>query len=509
MITFLRLHEAHPPLFYALMRLWLSVAGKSDAAALALPITLGATLVPTIYLIGKSLFSKLVGLVAAALAALSPALSEHSALVRPYSFLPLVGLVSVYALIRGVEHGRARVWFLYTLSAITLLYTHHWAWVVLAGHWVATAVVASQPSFERRNKLVREWFIVQSLIAFAYLPWVTTLLYQVQHGGHGPLVVPRTDIPLFIGQALQGLLQSTVLGYVPMVEPGSIASSTPIFAIAMLALGVGGLLLRDALPRSPFREAELQASRLQADSSVAITMLLVIPVAAWIVAAALSVHSNMLLPRGLVILSPPLILALAYWVARPRDLFTVPFIAAVAGILGSYIVGLDALDRSPRSNARELATAVAQRTTSSDLVIITPEWYSSSLNRYFSSSVAQIDFPHFDRIGAVDYLDIRSRTADPAAFGAINERIELAWKNHQRVWLICPQQIPPSQNPEAIAQGLASRNYVVVGVTRATQIYSLILGLYGPADTTLIGSSRPSRDEYLYARLFSRKTKGL
>ena len=79
MLDFLKLHESHPPLFYAVMRLWLSAFEDSDASAVVLPVTFGVILVPTLYFVGASLFSRRLGLLAAALGALSPALTEYSA----------------------------------------------------------------------------------------------------------------------------------------------------------------------------------------------------------------------------------------------------------------------------------------------------------------------------------------------------------------------------------------------------------------------------------------------
>jgi hypothetical protein len=86
MMDFLRLHESHPPLFYILMRVWLSMAGNSDAAALALPVAAGVALVPVIYFVGTSLFSQPIGLIAAGLGPEDITLGEQS---------PSFGLVGV------------------------------------------------------------------------------------------------------------------------------------------------------------------------------------------------------------------------------------------------------------------------------------------------------------------------------------------------------------------------------------------------------------------------------
>jgi uncharacterized membrane protein len=101
MLDFLRFHESHPPLFYALMRAWLAVAGSSDAAALVPPVLFGTLLAPCLYAVGARVFSRRTGMIAALLAAVAPLLVEYSAQVRPYSLLPLLCLLSTYFLWRG------------------------------------------------------------------------------------------------------------------------------------------------------------------------------------------------------------------------------------------------------------------------------------------------------------------------------------------------------------------------------------------------------------------------
>src|SRR5260221_13875552 len=58
MMDFLRFHESQPPLFYLLMRGWLSLTAGSERTAVVLPLLFGVALIPLMYGVGASLFSR-------------------------------------------------------------------------------------------------------------------------------------------------------------------------------------------------------------------------------------------------------------------------------------------------------------------------------------------------------------------------------------------------------------------------------------------------------------------
>src|SRR5688572_26782753 len=116
MIEFLRLHESHPPFFYLLARGWSGVLGGGDATLLVLPLVLSLLLVPVVYLAGKAMFGRSAALLAAAFAAISPALTEHASQLRPYGLLPVLVTASAASLLQGLEYGRRRDWAVFVFS---------------------------------------------------------------------------------------------------------------------------------------------------------------------------------------------------------------------------------------------------------------------------------------------------------------------------------------------------------------------------------------------------------
>jgi len=505
MMSFLQYHEAHPPFFYLLMRLWVSAVGAGDVATRLLPILLGTALIPAIYVVGKSLFSAGTGILAAGLSAFSPALSEHSALARPYSLLPLLVLVSAYGLILGIERGTWKSWLIYVLAVLGLVYTHHWTWLVLAGYAVATAIVAGIGigNGRARRSVLREWSLAHALIAVGASPLIWWLTTQSEHGGHAPQVLRGAGDLLGFGlEGIRVFFQSTVLGYVPLGDPSVVTAALRVFAAAIIVISCVALFL---LNTGSYRRNG--GSARSARSRLTVAVFLIVPSVTWLLAMVMSVRSNMLLTRCVVMLAPLVILVFSHWLVRPSgQRLRVVRSALIGGALASYVAGLYALNRSWRSNARELATAVAGRIADTDLVIIVPEWHASSFNRYFAPSNQQINFPHFRRTGAVDYLDIRSRTADVRALARLETEIREAWECGRRVWFVSS---PLAGSPAVLEQAsvnLTSPSFMSVGVARASQIRALITERYGAPDTTLRDHHYQPTDEYLQASLFTAKS---
>ena len=140
MIDFLRHHESHPPLFYILMRWWLSVFGDSEPAALALPVLCGVALIPAAYYVGNRVFAGWTGVIAALLVATAPLLAIYSGYVRPYSLLPLLCLGSVHLLSRRIGGAGTTTWAAQAIINLAMLLTHNWAWMVYGAESVVVGI---------------------------------------------------------------------------------------------------------------------------------------------------------------------------------------------------------------------------------------------------------------------------------------------------------------------------------------------------------------------------------
>jgi 4-amino-4-deoxy-L-arabinose transferase-like glycosyltransferase len=501
MIDFLRFHESHPPLFYALMRLWTSAVGDTDSMSILPSVLIGAAVIPAIFAIGRSLFSVRVGFVAAALATFLPALVEHAGTARPYSMLPLLTLVSVYALILATHESSARMWAGYVVSTIVLLYTHNWPWLILFGEWVAVAIFVAARS-KGRGRLIRNWATVQGIIAAAYLPWLPTLLYQAKHAGHAPSEINiKSDFALGLVASARRFLESTIIAPVQLFSQQSYDTEAVLFAVPLLFLIAMQFLFARAATRHPVsgsHNGQLQTT--------AMGYLVIVPSAAFLAALAISPRTELMLARCLAAFAPLLLLAMGAWLGRARDRLQLTLGAAtVAVFLATYVVSLAQLLPTSRSNARELAAAIGSRTQLSDLVVVSPDWLASSFNRYFEPGVEQIDYPEFQREGAINFADFLERFQNEAAMERVLLRFKTLREESRRVWLVNDFRKIRQRSPAQIRKLLSSKNYGLVSYARTAQLRLALDSLYGPPDTLRVTGGRVQRYEFFTALLYSPK----
>ena len=190
MLEFLRLHESHPPLFYALMKIWGSITGFDERAMLVLPIMLGAAMTPVTYIVCHALHSSRAGVIAAVIVTFSAGMVEYSGQIRPYCILPTLILLSCAAFVQAIERRTLRAWMRYALWTILGLYTHNWVWLIVAGQVVAFGVVLSRTP-GGAGGLIAQFASSWAAIFALYLPWLSAFLFQATHAGHPPFLVDR------------------------------------------------------------------------------------------------------------------------------------------------------------------------------------------------------------------------------------------------------------------------------------------------------------------------------
>lgn len=505
----LRFHESHPPLFYLLMRGWLSLAGGTDRAALLLPVLFGIALVPVMLIAGRQLYSARAGLIAAALTAIIPTLAEYSAEVRPYSLLPLLVVLSCWVLVVALKRTSLMLWSAYAVSAITLVYTHNWTWVIIAGQLAATATVIVRADRRRRSELMVRSGAAFILIGLAYLPWLPVLRYQAAHAGHPPHHFKNlAGMLLLVPDGFLRAIQSTLLPPVktlPMlllVATGLVAVS--VFALVRRLNNKHAKITNESARLSSWRAATAPDSEAMHVNAVFVTVCIV----ATLAASILSVHSDMMQARCLAMLTPLLVLLVAGRIDRvlsrnPPASRARRLMFAIAAVVSlSYILRLDFLITVPRSNAREVADAVDNAAEASDLVIVEREWLAASFNHYYRAPNAEIDFPSFGRRNSPDFADVWSRLEDPRALSRVQAEITAAKEAGRRVWLVGDRQnLNPLSNKD-VADAQGQGNYIALSKLRATQINDMLVREYGPPVQAIQRAGTPSRYEELHAFLF-------
>jgi hypothetical protein len=275
-----------------------------------------------------------------------------------------------------------------------------------------------------------------------------------------------------------------------------------VYALPLLAV----TLAQFVFVRAVRGETLLAANERNHLQRAAMRCFLVIPLTAFFIALAASPKSELMLSRCIASVAPLLLLALSAWLGKQRAR-SAALIAAVTVVvfIVSYVVALDKLLATSRSNARELGETIARRTASSDLVVISPDWIASSFNRYYIPQVEQIDFPEFRREGAVDfarYLD-RFRSEEPLTHA--HARFVQAHAEGRRIWLVIESRKIRNFSPDMLQTMLNSDSYGLLATARTAQLRLALDSVYGSPDTLVVSTAPTQRYEFLQALLYSRK----
>jgi hypothetical protein len=99
--------DQHPPLYYFLLNLWITINGDTPYAVRLLSVLFSTATIPVIYLIGNRMSGAVVGLAAALLLALSPFHIFFAQETRMYTLLTFNAAVAIYALVWLLTDARA------------------------------------------------------------------------------------------------------------------------------------------------------------------------------------------------------------------------------------------------------------------------------------------------------------------------------------------------------------------------------------------------------------------
>jgi mannosyltransferase len=132
MLSSMFAHETNPPLYFALAWMWANVFGTTELALRSLSALAGTAVIVLAYLCGCELVSRSAGLVAAALAALSPFMIWYSQEAREYMLLAaLCGASLLYFARAWHDHSKRNLVGWAAFSSLALL-THSFAAFLVA-----------------------------------------------------------------------------------------------------------------------------------------------------------------------------------------------------------------------------------------------------------------------------------------------------------------------------------------------------------------------------------------
>lgn len=166
------------PLYYSIFHYWLLLFGNDSFSARFFSVLFSVLNIPLLYILGRKLFNKEVGLLAAFLMAFSPLHVEYGQEARPYSLLLFIGLLSMITLWNYLKRpADYRMLIVLTLSNIVGVYTHFDYWILISAQIGLCATFYFQPRFTIGRPTIRNILISTALIPFiTFIPW---LIYAI------------------------------------------------------------------------------------------------------------------------------------------------------------------------------------------------------------------------------------------------------------------------------------------------------------------------------------------
>ena len=184
-------------LFALIEKIWCDVFGHSEFSLRFLPAVFGILTVPALYMLGRTLFSSSVGIIAGLLVAVNPCAIYFSQDARPYSLFLLLTIISTDFAIRSFR-GESGTWrVLFALSAIAGLYVHPYG-VFLLPFYAAVPFLLSAKPFPPAAR--RRYFKVLGWVVAAYVPMLLvfahTLFGKISGRLHDADFIPRATLSL-------------------------------------------------------------------------------------------------------------------------------------------------------------------------------------------------------------------------------------------------------------------------------------------------------------------------
>jgi Dolichyl-phosphate-mannose-protein mannosyltransferase len=170
MLHFVAADAVHPPLFYALLKVWIEIGGESLLWLRLLPSLISiAAVVPFLLLCRELGLRATETRLALPLMAVNGYLIKYAQEVRMYSLLLLLALCSLWLFVkffRSVDGAKRQLAWLFAVNLL-LVYSHYYGWMVVA-------VEALSLLIKGRGK--RLWFFISVLaLILCFSPWLYAL----------------------------------------------------------------------------------------------------------------------------------------------------------------------------------------------------------------------------------------------------------------------------------------------------------------------------------------------
>ena len=231
LLSFVALDLIHPPLFYALLKLWIIVGGDSLLWLRLLPVTLSViALFPLIGLCRELKLGGWTQVLALFLLAINGSMIKYAQEVRMYSLLMCVSLFSMWLFARYFVRGKSFLPLI--IVNVLLVYSHYFGW------FIVLAEVAAVASFQRVK--LRQIVSMLAITLIGFLPWLAAVWHASGTGSGLAQNIGWMSRPGI--QAIAALFLGLIEPFyfqMSSADPASVYKvSVPLLLIVLVAAGI-------------------------------------------------------------------------------------------------------------------------------------------------------------------------------------------------------------------------------------------------------------------------------
>jgi uncharacterized membrane protein len=168
--------DAHPPLFYVLLKAWGSMFGWSELSLRGMSAVLSAATVGVIAVLLRQLFSTRIALYMLPFIMLAPFWLRYGYEIRMYALAGLIGALGTLLLVAALKNKKEKKWWIfYALSVAAGMYTLYMTAVLWLAHFVWLLIYHRQKFWSQR------WVWSYAAAAVLILPYIPTIIFQLTH----------------------------------------------------------------------------------------------------------------------------------------------------------------------------------------------------------------------------------------------------------------------------------------------------------------------------------------
>lgn len=228
--------DVHPPMYYLISKVWVSVFGTSVFSIRFMSLLFSLGIIFLVYKIIENLFSQKAAFWSAILVAFSPFMIRFAQEARMYGVVAFFTTLATYYFIKFVKENKNKYLVGYVLAMIVAMYTQYYSFFVIISLWAIYAII----TWKKKGLLNWKWWAANLSLLVLYLPWFPVAYRQVTRVSGSYWIQPEW---ITIRTVPNNVLQFFTYSHMDSLYNWSDILAHPAYWLLALALIATGVVL--------------------------------------------------------------------------------------------------------------------------------------------------------------------------------------------------------------------------------------------------------------------------